>query len=142
MFLNGNLLFFHFALQSCAVFVNMLVHFKSLFSEFDTFHMLFHHRLPFWTQLREAEPHDTETQPPTQPCSPVKPRRHPAQPNSSSSEPNGHSDSTCPARPDTSSDKPNSDWPSCTSSLPACTSWNPAKPGHPTLRTPYTALSP
>lgn len=101
-----------------------------------------HHRLPFWTQLREAEPHDPETQPPAQPCSPIKPRRHPARPNGSSPGSDGYSDSTCPARPDTSSDQPSSDWPSCTSSLPACTSWDPAEPGHPALWPPDTALPP
>lgn len=106
----------------------------------------FHHRCPFWAQLREAKSHDPETKPtdPAQPCSPAKPRRHPAQPNSSSAGPDCHSgrSSSTPARPDTSSDMPNSDWPACTSSLPACTSWNPAEPSHPALWSPSSALPP
>lgn len=96
-----------------------------------------HHRFPIWSRLREAEPHDTETQPPdpAQPCRSARTRGEPTWPNS-------HSDgsSARPTWPDTSSDMSASDRPSCTSSLPTCTTWSSAEPSQPTFWPPPTAL--
>lgn len=101
-----------------------------------------HHRCPFWTQLREAKPHDPKTQStdPAQPCSPAMPSRYTAQPNSSPAGSDDYSDSSCssPAQPGSSSDMPDSDWASRTSSLP--TNWNPAESCHPALWSPSAAL--
>ena len=89
-------------------------------------------RFPFRPQLREAKPHDPETQPPdpAQPFGSARTRGRSTWSNARS------------AWSGTSSGQSDGDWPSCTSSLPVCTSWEPAESSQPALWPPSTALPP
>lgn len=96
-------------------------------------------RFPVWPQLREAEPHDPETEPSdsAQPCSPARTSGCPPWPDL-------HSDgsNTRSAWPDNSSDGPKCGRSSCTSRFPTCTRWNAAESRHPVLWPPASALPP